>query len=234
MLRNTLLWIGSACTVALCSYSATASVEVPKNQVDMVYQFLNDHVVYKKMVLQNNPCQNGIAGTDIQCDFERTTIVSNLVRSEEGLKYNVIYSVKQTNRVPQSDGTFKVENKDRTHVTACEVRALKAEGAPKSLTGVCYGLANSLVDILGSAASIQLEISDGQLIQTSSSIGYADCYANNASGYRLCSSDTRMVTEKVGGKLQRKTTSVNYNISNPETGERVQIGGSDEYLDIEM
>ena len=234
-LRNTLLCLSYACSIFVCSNSPKAAAAVePESQLDMVYQFMKDHVVYKKLVLKNNPCLHGIAGTDIQCEFERTTVVSNLVRAEQSLKYNVIYSVKQTNRLPQSDGTFKVENKDRTHVATCEVQALKALGAPKALMGICYGLANSLVDVLGSASSIQLEMLGEQLVQKSSTVGFADCYANNPSGFRLCASDSRNVTEKIDGKLQRKSTSENYNIVNPFTGERVRVGESDEYLDVEM
>lgn len=221
-------------SVVIVNSAGLLADPIPESQVDSIYHFMKDHVVYKKLVLKNNPCQSGIVGTNIQCDFSRMTMFANLNRSENTIKYNIIYNVTQTNRLPQPDGTVREENKDRVVVSTCELRVLKALDAPKGMAGICYGLANSLVDSKGDGSSIHLEMSGDQLIQTGATVDFSDCFANNVSGYRLCASESRMVTGLVDGKIRRTGTTATFYITNPLNGDRVAVGGAEEYLDEEM
>ena len=202
------------------------------DRLDSVQEFLQKNVIGRRLKLVSNPCAQPIAGTHITCEFERINYFSGLKRGASSLEFQRTWVVKQTNHMPQTDGTVRDENKDRTGTSHCMIHASLSLGMPDALFGICTPVVSTLLDTVGLGSSIIVSLKGDKLEMETSTINFADCFADQ--GYQACSSKDKTELQIIDGKLHQSARSQNYRVIDPLTNQTEPMGDLETYLDEEI
>jgi hypothetical protein len=216
-MRNILLAIAFA-TVGLQGLFATAAVAADTSAtVDPIFNYVRDVVVgHPVKIARTVP----LVGTDVVADWKNTYGISNLARTAHGFTFDRIAIVTQTNHTPNPDGTTTDTVVDRVTAGHCELRASEAVDAPAGVVfGVCYGIVNSNAAFPATASGgiVDMRLEGGALVMHSLAATPADCFANPATSYRLCTSTAKTTWNVVDGKVQMRVESNDFWIADYDT-----------------
>ena len=205
--------MASLLTVILSSTLAQAAVDLSVR--DRVYDFLKANVMGRS-VSSERLSKN--ADCTIELDFKSTQRYYGLQKTENGLVFDRIALIKQTNYDLDKNGarTGKSVNKDRELVSRTEVAVSLSTG---KLVGANRIVSMTITDPTGLVDGVVLDVSGDKLTETIRTVTYLDMFA---AGNTYKPGRTEMVStyQTAKGKLEVASESDTWFI-NPDTFEAV-------------
>ena len=184
-----------------------------------VVRFLREHVIGKTVGLKKETTK--IANGKVETEFSSRMTFANLVETQDGFIFDVVWDTEQTNYDLEEDSR-RIQpgrKEDRMGVSRYEVKERKST---KRLIGFERVVTNSLVDPTGVAVALRVKLEGNNLIIDSSDINYCDFFAAGGR-YRPGASEIHEEISLRGGKIESKITSESYDVD-PDTLKRTRTG----------
>ena len=200
----------------------------PASEKEDVVAFLKKSVLGRKL---EHHSTDKMANNTLETEFVRESVFANLQESAEGFTYDKLFVIRQTiwdlNVEQKRIGQGRQE--DRQLTMRYEFKTRKSTG---HLLGCSRVLTNSMADPTGVVNFARIELHDGRLIITESSVGYDDYFGRDGK-FEPASSDSQTTMEIKNGKLYSSESVISFNVD-PETLQRTSKRDAFNNVDTEI
>ncbi len=201
------------------------TVSGPTDNRDRIYEFLEKNVLGRKFTGAPKRDHRMHAGQTAY-DFAVTTTCTDLEKTRSGLKFDMKWTVKQTNYDLDSQGrrTGTEHLVDREFISRHEVKQMKSTGEVIGHTYVVSFNTPADLDFTGQTSILRLTLTDGKLTEESFGGTYSDFFAPRGGFY--CGWSTSESTFEVKDGKVVFSTLARYHDYNRLTGLFRRKGGS--------